>query len=87
MHAYPDDKRVALVVEDSGPGIEESERARVFERFYRSEQEFSGANGSGLGLAIVQHIAQVHGASISLGQSSLGGLRIMIEFPATEAIG
>ncbi|MEH6610689.1 MAG: ATP-binding protein [Halioglobus sp.] len=86
VHAYPDDNRVALIVEDSGPGIEESERARVFERFYRSEQEFSGANGSGLGLAIVQHIAQVHGASIALGESSLGGLRVMIEFPATEAI-
>ncbi|WLI88605.1 sensor histidine kinase N-terminal domain-containing protein [Massilia sp. R2A-15] len=53
-----------LEVEDTGPGIAPSERARVFERFYRILG--SGAPGSGLGLAIVREIAQQHGAEVEI---------------------
>ena len=53
-----------LEVEDTGPGVAESERALVFERFYRVLG--SGQDGSGLGLAIVREIAHQHGADITL---------------------
>jgi len=59
-----DGEHAQLEVEDTGPGIAPSERARVFERFYR----ILGSNtpGSGLGLAIVREIAQQHGAEIDV---------------------
>ncbi|APV48523.1 hypothetical protein BWI17_01760 [Betaproteobacteria bacterium GR16-43] len=70
-----------LEVADDGPGIPESERGRIFERFYRLDNE--STEGSGLGLAIVREIAQRHGASIELterpGQS---GTRVGVMFPA-----
>ncbi|MBC7500696.1 MAG: sensor histidine kinase N-terminal domain-containing protein [Herminiimonas sp.] len=68
-----------LVVEDSGPGIPESDRQRVFARFYR--REVSDQTGSGLGLSIVQTIADRHGAIIELGSSEMGGLKVKITFP------
>jgi two-component system sensor histidine kinase TctE len=55
---------LVLQVEDSGPGISPSERAMVFQPFYRTLG--TGVDGTGLGLAIVQEIAQRHGAEISV---------------------
>ena len=74
-----------LTVDDSGPGIPVNKRQRVFERFYRAGGAGSeGSNGCGLGLPIVEHIVQVHGAGITLGDSDLGGLVVCIEFPAVD---
>jgi two-component system OmpR family sensor kinase len=71
----------SIAIEDSGPGIPEAERERVFDRFYRTAG--SDAPGSGLGLAIVKAITQRHGATVRLGQSQrLGGLRVEVRFPA-----
>ena len=68
---------VRLVVEDSGPGIPEADRARVLDRFYRVPGET--APGSGLGLAIVSAIAQWHSAELKLSSSeALGGLRVEV---------
>lgn len=74
------DGPVVLTVEDSGPGVPEAERARVFERFYR----IAGSNteGCGVGLSIVQCVAQVHLARIELASATLGGLRVTVEFPS-----
>jgi two-component system OmpR family sensor kinase len=67
-------------VEDSGPGIPEAERARVFDRFYRVPG--SAAEGSGLGLAIVKTVADRLGAEVRLGRSqALGGLRVEVRMP------
>jgi len=71
---------VLLQVDDSGPGIAEDERERVFDRFYRRAD--NGESGSGLGLAIVRSVALAHGASIALGRAPLGGLRVSVSFPA-----
>lgn len=72
--------RLMLTVDDSGPGIPEDERSRVFDRFYRIQG--AAAGGSGLGLAIVNAIARAHGAHLSLAQAvSLGGLRVELRFP------
>ncbi len=61
-----DDERALAIleVEDNGPGIAPSERAQVFERFYRILG--SDVEGSGLGLAIVREIAQRHGADVDI---------------------
>ncbi|MDB5754525.1 MAG: two-component sensor histidine kinase [Massilia sp.] len=70
----------SVVVEDSGPGIPEEERERVFDRFYRIAG--SEASGSGLGLAIIKAIAERHGATLVLGRSErLGGLKAVVAFP------
>ena len=69
---------VALVIDDSGPGIPEQDRQRVFERFVRGET--GGQKGSGLGLAIVKNIVEQHQASITLSDSPLGGLRVTVLF-------
>ncbi|UVW27809.1 ATP-binding protein [Massilia sp. H6] len=73
--------RIVVTVEDSGPGIPPEERERVFDRFYRVAG--SEAAGSGLGLAIIKAIAERHGASLVLGQSTrLGGLAASVTFKA-----
>jgi two-component system OmpR family sensor kinase len=74
------DRSPCLFVEDSGPGLPESERERVFDRFYRVPG--TAAQGSGLGLAIVKAIADAHGATLALDRSPrLGGLRCEVRFP------
>lgn len=79
--ALTDGAQPCLTVEDSGPGIPEAERERVFDRFYRVAGT-EGA-GSGLGLAIVKAIATRHGASVRLDRSPrLGGLKAELLFPA-----
>jgi two-component system OmpR family sensor kinase len=73
----------SVVVEDSGPGIPEEERERVFDRFYRVAG--SEASGSGLGLAIIKAIAERHGATLTLEKSErLGGLKAVVTFPASR---
>lgn len=70
-----------LEVQDSGPGIDEVDRERVLDRFYRVAG--SQATGSGLGLAIVKSIADLHGAALTLERSArLGGLCVSVRFRA-----
>lgn len=52
-----------ITVRDEGPGIPESEKDRVFERFYRGKDH---RQGTGLGLAIVKHVVKAHGGKIEL---------------------
>lgn len=73
------DGNAELTVEDSGSGIPAEERSRIFDRFYRVPGTIP--SGSGLGLAIAKTIADRHGATITLGDSALGGLMVKIVFP------
>jgi len=71
-----------LVVEDSGPGLNDEQLARLFERFYRVDESRSrSGGGAGLGLSICENIVEAHGGRISAEHSSLGGLKIRIELP------
>jgi len=67
-----------LQVDDAGPGIAPADRERVFDRFYRHAA--GDEPGTGLGLAIVRSVAERHGAEVVLGNSSLGGLRVLVRF-------
>jgi signal transduction histidine kinase len=66
-------------VADSGSGIPEGERAKVFRRFYRLERSRTTA-GNGLGLSTVAAIAELHHAAIELLDNE-PGLRVVIRFP------
>ena len=69
-----------LAVEDNGPGIPETERQRVRQRFYRLPNSLG--HGSGLGLAIVDEIAQLYGASMTIGPGTSGrGTKVLLQFP------
>jgi len=69
---------LCLSVEDNGPGIQELESDKIFERFYRIPG--SVGNGCGLGLAIVKEIAVLHQVKLLLMKSDSGGTRIDLEF-------
>jgi signal transduction histidine kinase len=60
-----------IEVADNGPGIPETERGKVFDRFYRLDRSRSTA-GSGLGLALVKAIAGLHGLTIELADRKPG---------------
>jgi two-component system osmolarity sensor histidine kinase EnvZ len=69
-------------VDDDGPGIPPLERDNVFRPFYRLDHARNQDEGnSGLGLAIARDIAKSHGGDVTLGQSSMGGLRAIIRVP------
>jgi signal transduction histidine kinase len=73
---------VEMSIEDEGPGIEESERERVFERFYRvSEAASKAPGGTGLGLAIAKWVIESHGGQIALEASASGGSLFRVRMP------
>lgn len=75
-----------LWVEDSGPGVDEHTRDKVFERFWRAPD--SPGDGCGLGLAIVQEIVNLHTGHISVERSStLGGACFRVIFPLAGETG
>lgn len=68
---------ILLRVQDSGPGVAEAQREKLFERFYRLGE----GQGAGLGLSIVRRVVELHRGSISLGDSPLGGLEVAVRLP------
>jgi two-component system OmpR family sensor kinase len=78
------DARAILSIVDNGPGVPPEERARIFDRFYRAPG--SMGRGSGIGLSLVSRIAQVHGATVNVGNGLEGkGLAITVSFPCQVA--
>ena len=71
-----------LVVGDDGPGLPESERESVFQRFARGSSAVPG--GSGLGLALVQESARAAGGDATAEQSQFGGLAVRVSFPSAD---
>lgn len=82
IRAATEGQWLRVEVDDNGPGIPASERANVFKPFYRIDRARNQDEGnSGLGLAIARDIAKSHGGDITLGESSMGGLRAIISVP------
>ena len=72
-------EEAAVHVIDSGPGIPEVDRERVFEPFYRLERSRSrNTGGSGLGLAIVRQLCQAHGWRATIEASECGGVDVCV---------
>ena len=75
-----------VVVEDSGPGIPETDRQRVFEPFVRLESSRNEATGgTGLGLTLVKAIVEGHGGAVVLENRPEGGLRARMHLPRIAA--
>jgi two-component system, OmpR family, sensor kinase len=77
------ESRVALAVEDDGPGIPEGQRDAVFERFYRGAG--GAASGSGLGLAIAREMARLMHGAVRL-ESRPGRTVFTLELPADRGV-
>jgi two-component system sensor histidine kinase TctE len=90
LRADPFGQAYVLQVEDTGPGIQESEREQVFQPFYRALG--TDVDGSGLGLAIVREIADKHGATVGVeaarapapGSNENPGALFTVRFPCDE---
>ena len=76
-----DTNRWTVVVEDSGDGIDPTERERVFDPFFRGAEARSDRNGSGLGLHILRRVARAHGGEVAVTSSHLGGARFEMRLP------
>ncbi len=75
---------VLLEVADTGMGIPEGDRARVFERFYRVDKGRSrAAGGTGLGLSIVRHAVERHGGAVTLSSRVGEGSRFVVVLPVS----
>jgi signal transduction histidine kinase len=86
VRARPEGQTVVLEVTDTGLGLAEADRARVFERFYRVDRARSReAGGTGLGLALVRHAAERQGGEVSV-DSVLGeGSTFRVVLPVAAA--
>lgn len=74
---------LTILVDDDGPGIPEPSREEVFKPFVRLDAARNlDSSGTGLGLSIARDIARSHGGDITLDDSPLGGLRVLIRVPA-----
>ena len=70
------DAHVEMTVDDDGPGVPPSDRARVFEPYFTRKD-----HGTGLGLAIAQRIVTDHGGAVRVEESPLGGARFVARLP------
>lgn len=77
--------QVLLEVSDSGPGIPEEEREKIYRPFYQADTPYVGpVKGTGLGLSIVKEYVRDHGGRLEQTSSSLGGACLQIILPRGE---
>ncbi len=74
--------RAEIAVTDNGPGIDDTEKAKVIERFYRGDAS-RGTPGVGLGLSLAQAVAKLHGSSLELSDRA-PGLRVVLAMAQSE---
>ena len=77
-----DGERAAIEVRDTGPGIDDVQAERLFDRFFRGDPSHARAvEGTGLGLAIVRSIARVHGGTVAARPRPGGGSIFAVTLP------
>lgn len=81
----PNGSRVYVRVRDSGTGIPEADRTRIFDRFVQLDPS-RRTEGTGLGLPIAKWIAEVHQGSLSLESTGPGGSTFRVDLPLATAV-
>jgi two-component system, OmpR family, sensor histidine kinase CiaH len=77
VSVLPERARIGLLVDDTGPGIPEAERARIFDRFHRASEQ---AGGAGLGLAIADAIVRATNGRWRVETAPGGGARMAVSW-------
>lgn len=72
---------VQIRVSDTGPGVPDDEKRRIFERFYRSEKSRSHRGHFGLGLSIAAEVVKKHNGRIWVQDATIGGAEFVVELP------
>jgi signal transduction histidine kinase len=81
-----DERSLLAGVEDQGPEISVSERARIFQKFVRgSDAKRAGVRGVGIGLALVQRIVEAHGGSVRVDSEPGRGRTFTLVIPCLES--
>jgi len=70
-----------LTVRDHGPGIDPSERVRIFDKFYRISGTSARRSGTGMGLAIVKGLVDAHGGMVHVEDAAGGGSVFVVDLP------
>ena len=82
VSARREDARIVIGVADRGPGVDEADRARIFDKFYRGRQHRFSVKGTGMGLAIAKGIVEAHGGVIWVESRDGGGSTFYLALPA-----
>lgn len=83
LYAWQTGERAMIAVVDHGPGIPESARESIFERFTQLDQsDTRSKGGTGLGLSIVKSLAEVMHGSVRIETTEGGGATFVLDFPA-----
>lgn len=76
---------VRLWVRDTGPGIPDAEKERVFERFYRADQSRGEKAHFGLGLSVARELAALHGGTLRAEDAPGGGACLVLALPCAKS--
>jgi two-component system sensor histidine kinase KdpD len=82
--ARPYGDAVRMWVQDAGSGVPDSEKARVFEKFYRGAASASVPSGTGLGLAIAREIVRTHDGTLRVDDADPQGARFVLTIPVAN---
>lgn len=85
ISAVREGSQIVFGVQDHGPGIPNTERMRIFERFYRSPATRDTVPGAGMGLTIAQEIMRAHGGAIRVESPENDGALFLISLPFDDA--
>src|SRR5208283_3495209 len=86
INARAEREQLVLDVMDSGPGIPQEERKRIFEAFYQGKTPQGGhVKGTGIGLSVVTEFVNAHGGSIEILEAPAGGAHFRVRLPMRQS--
>ena len=87
LDSDPTLRTARVIVADTGIGISDEDRERVFDCFYRAPPAIKSSRpGTGLGLALVKAVAEAAGGSVKAGRSELGGAELLLSVPQVRSV-